>query len=68
VQKAYVHFLDEKRDGRVEIPTDPAELEEAMRTIGRAIKGVTGRDFDRNPSDRKACRECDWKRLCPSST
>ncbi len=68
VQKACVHFLDEKKDGRVEIPTDRRELEEAMRTIGRAIKGVTGRHFDRTPSDGKACRECDWKRLCPSST
>lgn len=68
VDKAYVHFLDERKNERVEISTDLSELDNAMQTIRRAVAGVTRRHFDREPRNKKVCGECDWKRLCPSST
>ena len=67
VDKAYVHFLDERKNERIEIRTGRKDLDEAMRTIGNSVKGVTGRNFSRDPKDKKACKECDWRRLCPSS-
>ena len=68
VDKAYVHFLDERKNERVEIRTDKPELASAMQTIRRAVKGVTERHFGRRPKDKKICGGCDWKRLCPGST
>lgn len=65
VEKAYVHFLDEKKQNRVEILTTPKQLDLAMRTISNAIQGITTRQFNRNPKSRKNCDVCDWEKICP---
>jgi len=65
VEKAYVHFLDEKKQARVEILTTPTQLNLAMNTVKDAINGITTRRFGRNPKSSKMCNGCDWGRLCP---
>jgi len=65
VEKAYIHFLDEKKQARVEIMTTPKQLNLAMRTVADAISGITNRRFNRNPRNAKMCAGCDWKSLCP---
>ncbi len=68
VDRAYVHFLDEKKNDRVEIGTGQAELDNAMQTIRTAVTGVTKRHFTRRTKDKRICGDCDWRRLCPGST
>jgi len=65
VQKAYVHFLDEHKQPRLEILTTTKQLELAMKTIADTIKGITTRRFNRNPRNKKVCDTCDWKKICP---
>lgn len=65
VQKAYVHFLDEHKQPRVEILTTPKQLDLAMLTISDAVKGITTRRFKRNPRNMNVCNTCDWEKLCP---
>jgi DNA helicase II / ATP-dependent DNA helicase PcrA len=65
VQKAYVHFLDEHKQERVEIPITAQQLDLAMRTVRDAIVGITGRRFRRNPRNKKNCDGCDWSKICP---
>jgi len=65
VQKAYVHFLDEHKQPRLEILTTPKQLDLAMKTIADAIKGITTRRFNRNPRNKKTCDTCDWEKICP---
>jgi DNA helicase-2/ATP-dependent DNA helicase PcrA len=65
VQKAYVHFLDEHKQPRVEILTTPKQLDLAMLTISDAVKGITTRRFNRNPRNMNVCNTCDWEKLCP---
>jgi len=65
VERAYVHFLDERRDARIEVLTTPAQLDLAMQTVSDAIRGITTRRFNRNPKSKKVCIECDWGKLCP---
>ncbi len=65
VEKAYVHFLDEEKQQRVEILTTPKQLDLAMQTISDAIKGITTRRFNRNPRNVKICNGCDWNKICP---
>lgn len=65
VQKAYVHFLDVKKQQRVEILITPHQLNLAMQTIRDAIGGITGRRFHKNPRNKKVCNGCDWRRICP---
>lgn len=66
VDKAYVHFLDERKDARVEVLTTPKQLDLAMYTVKDAIHGITTRRFNRNPKSRKMCTDCDWGKLCPT--
>ena len=65
VKKAYVHFLDEKKQSRVEILTTPKQLETAMNTITDSIYGITRRRFRKNPKNKRICSECDWRKFCP---
>lgn len=65
VQKAYVHFLDEHKQPRLEILTTQKQLDLAMQTISDAIKGITTRRFNRNPRNKKVCETCDWEKICP---
>ncbi len=65
VKKAFVHFLDTKKQERIEISTKPKQLELAMGTVKDAINGIASRRFRRNPRNRKACAACDWGKVCP---
>ena len=65
VQKAYVHFLDVKKQQRVEILITPQQLKLAMQTVKDAITGITTRRFGRNPRNKKVCEGCDWRKTCP---
>jgi DNA helicase-2/ATP-dependent DNA helicase PcrA len=65
VEKAYVHFLDEKKQGRLEVLTTPKQLEVAMQSVSDAVLGITNRRFNRNPKSLKICSQCDWEKLCP---
>jgi DNA helicase-2/ATP-dependent DNA helicase PcrA len=65
VKKAFVHFLDTKKQERVEISTTSRQLESAMDTVKNAINGVTSRRFRRNPRNSKTCATCDWRKVCP---
>lgn len=65
VEKAYVHFLDDDKQRRVEILTTPKQLDLAMRTVSDAIQGITTRRFNRNPRNIKVCNDCDWSKICP---
>lgn len=65
VQKAYVHFLDEKKQSRAEILITPQQLNLAMQTIRGSITGITGRRFRRNPRNKRTCTGCDWSKICP---
>ncbi len=64
VQKAHVHFLDVKKQRRVEILTTQKQLDLAMKTVSNAINGVTIRRFNRNPRNKKVCIGCDWSKIC----
>jgi len=65
IEKAYIHFLDEKKQQRVEILTTPKQLELALATIADAVRGITTRRFKRNPRNVGICNSCDWKKICP---
>jgi DNA helicase II / ATP-dependent DNA helicase PcrA len=65
VRKAYVHFLDDNKQQRVEILTTPKQLDLAMQTVSDAISGITSRRFKRNPRNRAVCVGCDWNKICP---
>jgi len=65
VEKAYVHFLDAKKQSRVEILTTPKQLDLAMQTISDSIHGITNRRFRRNPKSNTTCESCDWSQICP---
>ncbi|GAI19883.1 unnamed protein product, partial [marine sediment metagenome] len=65
VQKAYVHFLDVEKQQRVEVLTTQQQLDSAMQTIKDAITGITTRRFPRNPRNKKVCKDCDWRKICP---
>jgi len=65
VNKAYVHFLDAKKQVRIEVLTTPKQLELASKTISDTIKGITTRRFRRNPKNKKVCTGCDWRKFCP---
>jgi len=65
VQKAYLHFLDDNSAFRREVSIHKGQLEDAMKTIGQAVKGVTSRSFNRNPKSRQVCKGCDWNAICP---
>lgn len=65
VQKAYVHFLDAKKQQRVEILITPHQLNLAMQTTRDAISGIISRHFGRNPRNKKVCDGCDWRKICP---
>lgn len=65
VNKAYVHFLDAKKQARIEVLTTPKQLELAHKTISNTIKGITNRRFRRNAKNKKVCNGCDWRKFCP---
>lgn len=65
MERAYVHFLDEKKQQRAEVLTTPGQLELAMKTVSHSIQGVTDRRFRRNPKSIKVCNVCDWEKICP---
>jgi len=65
VEKAYIHFLDEKKQSRVEVLTTKKQLELAMKTVTNAVNGITTRRFNRNPRSIKVCNNCDWMNICP---
>lgn len=65
VKKAYVHFLDEKKQSRLEILTTPNQLNTAMATIKDSIDGILNRRYRRNPKSKRHCNDCDWKKICP---
>jgi len=65
VEKAYVHYLDDDKQNRVEILTTPTQLELAMKTVKDAIYGITNRRFNHNPKNFKICTSCDWRNICP---
>jgi len=65
VRKAYVHFLDDHKQPRLEILTTPKQLDLAMMTLSDAVKGITTRRFQRNPRSSKSCANCDWEKICP---
>ena len=65
VKKAFVHFLDDNKQQRIEILTTDKQLELAMATVKDAIKGVTSRRFRLNPRNVKTCTNCDWQKICP---
>ncbi|MBA7621716.1 ATP-dependent DNA helicase Rep [subsurface metagenome] len=65
INKAFVHFLDAKRQARIEVLTTPKQLELAHKSISNAIKGVANRKFRRNPKNKKICSKCDWREFCP---
>jgi len=65
VDKAYVHFLDAKKQSRIEVLTTPKQLVLASKTISDAIRGITTRRFRRNPKNGKVCSTCDWRKFCP---
>jgi DNA helicase-2/ATP-dependent DNA helicase PcrA len=65
VEKAYVHFLDDKKQSRLEILTTPKQLDLALRTVTDAIHGITHRRFHRNPRNIGICGGCDWEKFCP---
>ncbi len=65
VQKAYVHFLDDQKQPRLEVLTTPKQLDLAMRTLADAVQGITTRRFQRNPRSKKSCITCDWEKICP---
>jgi len=65
VNKAYVHFLDAKKQARIEVLTTPKQLELAGKTISDTITGIRTRRFRRNPKNIKVCDKCDWRKFCP---
>ena len=65
VNKAYVHFLDAKKQARIEVLTTTKQLELAHKTISNTIKGITNRRFRRNAKNKKVCNGCDWRKFCP---
>lgn len=65
VKKAYVHFLDDEKQKRVEILTSDGQLNLAMGTIRDSINGILNRRYRRNPRNKKTCVDCDWKKICP---
>ncbi len=65
VNKAYVHFLDAKKQVRIEVLTTPKQLDLASKTISDTITGITTRRFRRNPKNKKVCSKCDWRKFCP---
>ncbi|MBA7479381.1 ATP-dependent DNA helicase Rep [subsurface metagenome] len=65
VNKAYVHFLDAKKQVRIEVLTTPKQLDLAKKTISDTITGITTRRFRRNPKNKKVCSKCDWRKFCP---
>jgi len=65
IEKAYIHYLDEKKQKRVEVLTTPKQLELARQTIMDAVNGIMTRSFNRNPGNIKICNDCDWSKICP---
>lgn len=65
IEKAYIHYLDDEKQKRVEVLTTPTQLELARQTIIDAINGITARRFNRNPRNIKICNTCDWSTICP---
>jgi len=65
VQKAYVHFLDDQKQPRLEVLTTSKQLDIALRTLTDAVQGITTRRFQRNPRSKKSCLTCDWEKICP---
>lgn len=65
VNKAYVHFLDAKKQVRIEVLTTPKQLDLASKTMSDTITGITTRRFRRNPKNKKVCSKCDWSKFCP---
>lgn len=68
VEKAYVHFLDDKKQKRVEILTTDMQLDLTRRTVEDTVYGITNRRFRRNPRNKKVCGKCDWEKLCPQKS
>ena len=65
VEKAYLHFLDDEKAERREILITENQLDMAVRSIKFSIKGVSSRNFQRDPRNKKVCNGCDWKVICP---
>lgn len=65
IEKAYIHYLDDEKQKRVEVLTTPTQLELARQTIMDAVDGITTRRFKRNPRNTKICKGCDWSTICP---
>lgn len=65
VKKAYVHFLDDEKQKKLEILTSDGQLKLAMDTIKDSVNGILNRRFRRNPKNKKICNVCDWKKICP---
>lgn len=68
VEKAYVHFLDENKQKRMEILTTDMQLELTQKTVEDTVMGITTRRFRRNPRNKKMCGKCDWENLCPKKS
>lgn len=65
IEKAYIHYLDDEKQKRVEVLTTPTQLKLAKQTIIDAVNGITTRRFNRNPRNIKICNSCDWSTICP---
>ncbi|MFH1824955.1 MAG: ATP-dependent DNA helicase [Candidatus Firestonebacteria bacterium] len=65
VHKAYVHYLDDDKQQRVEILVTSTQLDLAMNTVKDSVKGITNRRFGRNPKSKHTCITCDWNKICP---
>ena len=63
-EKAFVHYLDDNKNVRVEIPVSPYAIDNAKAEIGLAIDGITKKQFPRDASNNNICKKCDWKNIC----
>ena len=64
-KKALIHFLDDKKNDRVEVLTSDYALDLAREQISYAITGITKADFKRDARKNDICKNCDWKNICP---
>lgn len=61
VETGYIHTLKDNR--RTAIPVDTESVNNAIKTIEWAIKGILASDFPQRACE-KSCSKCDFKALC----
>lgn len=56
-----VHIL--KKNDRIEVPVDDDSIENAVKTVEWAVKGILSNDFPMRPCESN-CERCDYRAMC----